>query len=482
MLNEILLRLTWFVYGSNEFSGPPWINSFPCPATILARPHRNSGCIEKPNGAYCRFPNMTLTHSVLTHCPNVESLDVWLEYGDCTGIELDLWQFPFADGDKYPPLKSLKLDGYKFGGLYVRQEEEQQDTEYCMGPAGKHEWDKSYWGSEKNEWVDETNDRLMRHWEEQGGKPNMNLNMWLQAMDWSELQELSINTGRTEMADAIVELPKRLTSLKHLHIDSLPFVEGLKNNTLESLRWVGTTRPGYLDTILSQQGQSLRKLDYRCNEPSCPYWPDHINMTALPLLASRLEHIGINLPRNSNGSWPLAQLSALARMSSLKSADLYFRMQVPCKENLLGYTHPNCGVPRQSCYATGSFVTPYLNATTAAYMFSYLRSENTSKNLTSVTFHTGDWNEYISAMIEPFIANRRSAVYCSVKEGIEVCEAENEAYWQGYTGGEWGWDGETWHVDNDFEDFYEAKDKEDVEEQERIKEKMNMRIESYRAN
>ena len=392
---------------------------------------------------------MTLTHSVLTHCSNVESLDVWLEHGSCTGIELDLWQFPFVDEDKYPPLKRLKLDGYKFGGLYVSQEEEQQDTEYCMGPAGKHAWDKNYRWSATSEWVDTTNDGLTRQWDEQGGKPNTNLDMWLQAMDWSELEELSINTERAEMADAIVELPKRLTSLKHLHLNSLPFIEGLKNNTLESLKWVGTTRPGYLDTILSQQGQNLRKLDYRCNEPSCPYWPDHINITALPLLAPRLEHIGVNLPRNSNESWPLAHLSALARMPSLTSANLYFRMQAPCRDNFLGYMHPNCRRPRQHCFATESFVTPYLNATTAAYMFSYLRSENTSKKLTSVTFHTGDWGEHVAAMIEPFISDRRSAVYCSIKDGIEVCEAENEVYWKGYNGGEWEWDGETWHVNNE---------------------------------
>ena len=267
-------------------------------------------------------------------------------------------------------------------------------------------------------------------------------------MDWSELEELSINTERTEMADAIVELPKRLTSLKHLHLNSLPFIEGLKNNTLESLEWVDTTRPEYLDTILSQQGQSLRKLDYRCHELSYPYCPDHINITALPLLAPRLEHIGVNLPRHSNESWPLAYLLALARMPSLTSADLYFRMQAPCKENFLGHMHPNYNKPRQSCYPTGSFVTPYLNATTVAYMLSYLRSKNTSKNLTSVTFHTGNWGEYVAATIEPFIADRRSAVYYSIKEGVEVCEAENEAYWQGFTGGEWEWDGETWHVDN----------------------------------
>lgn len=422
---------------------------------------------------------MTLTHSVLTHCPNVETLDVWLDYGGCEGPKLDRWEFPFVDGDKYPPLKSLKLDGYRFGGLYVGQEEQEFERGYCMGPVGKSEWEKSYLWDHVNEWRDETNTRLMREWKEQGEKPETNLDVWLEAMDWSQLEELSINTRRTEMLDAVIELPKRLSSLKHLYLDSLPFIEGLKNHTLETLRWIGTTRPGYLDTILSQQGQSLRSLDYRCNELSCPYWPDHINITTLPLLAARLEHIGINLPRNSNGTWPLAHLSALAHMPSLTSADLYFRMQMPCKGNILGNGHPNCGRPRQSCYATESFVTPYLNATTAAYMFSYLRSENTSKNLTSVTFHTGDWEDYFPGMIEPFIADRRSAVYCSVKEGREVCEAENEAYWQGYTGGEWVWDGETWHVDNDFEDLWEAKHHEDVDSQVRIKERMKTRIERY---
>lgn len=482
MINDLLIQLLYSVYGFNEFAGPPWNTSLPCPTTIVTRPGLGPFCIEHPNRANCRFPNMTITHSVLTHCPNVETLDVYIDQGGCLGPETDLWAFPFTEGDRYPPLKSLKLDGYEFGGLTVAREKEELSSELCMGPADKLAWEKGSWWVEMDEWSNKSNEKLMKRWATEGGKPKTNLDLWIEAMDWSQLEELSIDTFRTQMADAIVELPWRLTSLKRLVVDSLPFIEGLKNNTLESLRWIGTTRPRYLDAILSQQGQSLKSLTYRCNELLCPYWPDNINITTLPLLASSLEHIGINLPRNSNGTWPLAHLSAIARMPSLTSADLYFQMQAPCRENLLGPNHPNCALLDTRCYPTESFMTPYLNATTAAEMFSFLRSESPSRSLTSVTFRTGDWGEPFSSMIEPYIAHRRSAVYCSVKQGVEVCEAENEAYWQGRYGGEWEWDGEMWHVVRDFEDLLDAQDKGDVEWQERIREKMKKRIDSIIAD
>ena len=88
-------------------------------------------------------------------------------------------------------------------------------------------------------------------------------------MDWDQLEELSINTERNEIADVITELPKRLNSLKTLFLDSLPFIEGLREHSLENLRWVGNTKEGQLEHIIRLQGQRLKSLEYRCNEASC---------------------------------------------------------------------------------------------------------------------------------------------------------------------------------------------------------------------
>ncbi|KAJ4368493.1 hypothetical protein N0V86_009398 [Didymella sp. IMI 355093] len=414
MINLLLHRLLYFVNGSCEFSGPPWNVSEPCPTAIVARPHRGPDCIKNPNGWDCRFPNMTVAHSALVHCPNVETLEVHLDVGGCEGSVRDLSAFPFASGDTYPPLKSLRLDGYKFGGLEIIEQEQDFHSVGCVGPARKSEWDKTWMWDNDNEWNAETNTRLLQEWEKQGGKPKTNLDMWLEAMDWSQLEELSIDTRRSAMLDAITELPKRLTSLKHLHLNILPFIEGLKNQTLETLHWIGPTHSGALSTILSQQSQTLKTLEYRCDEFTCPHWPDHIPLPLPPL--SNLTHLTVNLPRNPNATWPLAHLSSLAQIPSLESLTLYFRMQRPCKENIMHNSHPSC-FPFPSCYEPESFETPYLNASTARYMFSYLRSENESKNLTAVTFKTGDW-QGLNMMIEPFIAHRQAVVECRVRKGL----------------------------------------------------------------
>jgi hypothetical protein len=68
---------------------------------------------------------MSVVHSALSHCPDVEEMDVWLEVGRCTGPEVDRWDFPLkesGEGVKYPSLKRLKLDGYSFGGPWMKGE------------------------------------------------------------------------------------------------------------------------------------------------------------------------------------------------------------------------------------------------------------------------------------------------------------------------------------------------------------------------
>jgi hypothetical protein len=166
--------------------------------------------------------------------------------------------------------------------------------------------------------------------------------------------------------------------------------------------------------------------------------------------------------------------------------DLYFRLQSECKALgvFLGFTHTNCEAAyrkyketmRDSCQPWDDFfASPSLNTTTALYMFSFLRSENSSKNVTSVTFRAGDWSsdDYDVYGADFFIDGRKNVVYCSLVDGREVCEAQGGAY------GEWEWDGERWIVYPDFEDYETAEYEGDVEEVERIREKMRRRLESF---
>lgn len=444
---------------------------------------------------------MTVTHSALVHCPEVKELDVHLYAEGCLGPEWDRPDFPFAEGDRYPPLKRLVLDGYRFGGLLVRHEtregrnygEGQEGTDGpCMGPARENEeWlnDERYLNFDINKDVDSYNNELLRQWDEQGSKPQTNLDLWLQAMDWSQLEELNINTGRTEMAEAVAELPQRLMSLKLLHASSLPFIKNLRNNTLGELHWVGETDADDLHTILSHQGDSLKRLEFRCDEFKCPDWPDYMDATSLRRLAPNLEYLSINLPRNSNGTWPLAHLEGLANQPSLSHLDLYFRMEAPCTkhDHSFGFPYPSCGTAYKDvvrCRGSYQYMAPYLNSTTASYMFSYLRDNNPSGNISSVTFHTGDWQQDqpgFAAYGSKLVLDQRNVVYCSIKQGIEVCEAENDRYWRGYYGGDWVRDDGTWVVDNDLEDLLDWDEREDDESMAATRERVRKRLEERQA-
>jgi hypothetical protein len=158
-----LLGLAMLAHGAGNFKGPAWTPGSPCPTSISARIGTSGGdwCATEPHSAYCRFPNTTVIHSALIHCPAVEELNIWFEVGGCTGPEVDRWNLPIEllqKGQRYPPLKRLTLDGYSFGGLWERIEEERIDPDDVTDvKLYEDEWDgyEPLWPA--NQYVDERN-------------------------------------------------------------------------------------------------------------------------------------------------------------------------------------------------------------------------------------------------------------------------------------------------------------------------------------
>jgi hypothetical protein len=433
-----LLRLATIAHGTNDMNGPVWTPESPCPTAISAQIGTSCDilCAVEPDGPYCRFPNTTVIHTALLHCPAVNILDIWLEAGGCTGPEVDRWNLPIellAEGQKYPPLERLKLDGYSFGGLWERIEEEEEE-EVTDVKLYEDEWDdyEARWVpnryiDEKNTWVEEDRAR--------DGESKTNLDHWIEAMDWSQLKELSINTARSEMAEVASKLPQRLTSLESLHLNSFTFIQGLKEHTLENLKWVGRTKKGQLEHILKLQGKSLRSVEYRCDEALCSDWPQHVNISAIGDLAPQLQHISLNMPR-VNGTWPLKELEGLARIPSLTSVELYFRLQSDCE--LYGQYLSRCRRCgnayrewKQENWETGHcqgeqrYASPLLNATTAQEMFAYLRSNKVGAELKEMTFKAGDWVEPYDGplRLERFLDGKRVMVVCKLDAGKNVCDS-----------------------------------------------------------
>src|SRR5690242_2484710 len=182
MIAYYLLRFATIVGGTNNYGDPAWTPISLCPSSIVARIGTSGGdwCAVEPENAYCRFPNTTVIHSALVHCPAVEALDVSFEVGGCTGPEVDRWNLPvehLQEGQKFPPLKRLRLDGYSFGGLLERVEEDPVDPREVTGLIlYDDEWgDYGHW--DPNEWIDSENARIKKEWE-RDGKPKTNLDMW----------------------------------------------------------------------------------------------------------------------------------------------------------------------------------------------------------------------------------------------------------------------------------------------------------------
>lgn len=408
------------VMGDPEYDDPVWTPSDPCPRAI----HAELPCPYGPDG--CRFNNVSTIHSALVHCPGIEEVNLFIVDGYCRddGVGVFNHTLPIINEAKYPALKKLVLDGYRFGGPWA--EEPQESPKVCR--MNMEMYDECGVPGAKALIQD-----LRRESTHQTS--HTSLAAWLEVMDWEQLEELSINWARNPERVLVQELAGsgRLKNLKSLDITSLDFVEALENNTLTQLRWVGRTAEGELESILTHQGQSLRKLEYRCNEAVCPDFLQTFNLSTLPALAPNLEHISINIPRN--GTLPVEDLKALATLPNLQTADLFFRMRSDChaKEEALGIV-PDCmwypeNDNSQTCNGTMRYQLPYVNRTTGEDVFNVIREHKQGKEMQKVTLLSGDWTPGWDN--RSLMSWKRARVTCTVVNNRPMCEAEGRLYYKG---------------------------------------------------
>jgi hypothetical protein len=408
------------VAGDHEYDGPVWTPSDPCPQAI----HVELPCSYGPDE--CRFDSISTIHSALVHCPRIEELNLYTADGWCSDNQVELFNhtLPIIHEAKYPALKKLVLDGYRFGGSWA--EEPQEGPKVC----GMNMRIYDNCGTPEHYALVQNLRRERTH-----QTAHTSLTAWLKVMDWEQLEELSINWARNPERVLVERLAGsgRLKNLKSLDITSLDFVEALDNNTLTQLRWVGRTAEGDLESILSHQGQSLRKLEYRCDEAACPEFLQPFNLSTLPALAPNLEHISINIPRN--GSLPVDDLIVLASMPNLQTADLFFRMQSDChaKEEALGIV-PDCmwspeNDNSESCNGTARYQLPYVNRTTGENVFNIIRDHKQGKEMRNVTLWSGDWTAGWDK--HSIMSWKRARVACTVDNNRAICDSECRLYYKG---------------------------------------------------
>lgn len=393
-----------------------------------------------------RFESMHSVHSALSTCPNITSLDLRVTLLGCSSWP-DRWNFPFKleGGDAYPPLKGLRLEGYDFSESAWRNAQ----LKTYEGSWGEPWYQRMFdwWGSGRMaEYY-----RYRKLPEEQRNKTNLEL--WLDAMDWSHIEKLGAldarGRGQYHFLDKLAG--QRLASLKELEIwgaenNTVAFVTSLEPNSLTSFTWVdgwdGPEEP--LDPILEHHGPSLRHLDIHSHESMQRASPalSTAQLQSLVNKTPNLIHLILNVPRN--GTWPLEVFDILASSSSVETLELYFDITSECQRQkpkdymtdyLLserGYRDRNQSLP---CQKEERFQQPFLSEAASLQNFKYMRSRKVGRELKTVTFWAGDWSRGWDGPLysPPWIEGRRVKVACTTEgkvEGEAWCSAEQgEGYW-----------------------------------------------------
>lgn len=434
-------------------NGRVWTRNDTCPVEIKATipngdrcdsPDSNRVLCDRSQEPY--FGTMVSIHDALTHCPNISSLNLRVTLLGCSTWP-DRWNFPLSynRGEMYPALKKLRLEGYDFSSVEDVRPPWQAPL---MGRSDAEAWTfglidwlrKGYW----KPWL-----RAQVYGYPPALHVKSNLDLWLQAMDWSQIEELAMDDCRNSQEIA-EKLPPRLTSLRRLESADVDFIEALSNNTLSDLISVGRHEAGDLEHVLERQGASLQRLEFRCDELSCPSMRNAFKISILPQLAPNLIHVSINIPRN--GSWPLDHFRALAALPKLRSLEVYSQLQSECQRQkpedytrqMLDYLQEH---GRDYCTGQERLQQPNLDEDTAEELWRYMREANTGNHIQDLTLRIGDWSRSWDGPLysPPWMESRQAEIVCSrsnTDESGKSCRMQvSRGYWPPATE---HWESEGW--------------------------------------
>lgn len=434
-----------------------WTRNDICPADIKATIPNGDRCdspdssrvpCERSQKPY--FGTMVSVHDALTHCPNISSLDLRVTLLGCSTWP-DRWNFPLSynGGESYPALKKLRLEGYDFSSVEDARPPWQAlsmgsgDAEARL--SGLVNWiRKGYW----KPWL-----RAQVYGSPLSAPVRSNLDLWLRAMDWSHIEELALNDCRNPKEIA-VKLPSRLASLRKIETQDISFVAALSNNTLSDLTWVARHKPGDLENILERQGASLQRLEFRCDELSCPSMRNTFNMSILPRLAPNLLHVSVNIPRN--GTWPLEDFEALAVLPKLRSLEIYTQLQSECQRQRPEEYTRQMEEYRQEHgeeYCTGleRLQQPIINENTAEHLWRYIKETSAGSQLQTLTLRAGDWTRSWDGPLysPPWMEFRQTEILCvgsNVEASGKSCKSQvSRGYWPPTSN---QWEKDSWMFDD----------------------------------
>ncbi|KAK1706332.1 hypothetical protein BDP67DRAFT_582500 [Colletotrichum lupini] len=353
------------------------------------------------------YESLAEVHDALIHCPNIISLNLRIGEIGCVG-EPDRWSLPLdpAGTSRYlPVLDTLSLEKYHFYDT---------DGDYLHPLRGWTYLSAWIWSGDAFGWLKW---RLLPD----DQKSVSNTELWLDAMDFSKIRNLSI-LDYDGPPETLVEseLPLSLPSLRTLRLErntTVDFGLSLPPHSLHSLSWLDAGQDQSIIPILERHGRSLTHLEWRTPESlesKRPALPSKV-MRDLRNLAPNLQSLTIDL--NRNGTWPWEDLRALSLglPAGLTNLTLYLEIASECRRQQGPYDPVRC---EDACGPVEQLASPLLTATSALQVARFIRHYAKSP-LASINFFAGDWTRPWDGPINvpTWLDGRRSWVACGTNGG-----------------------------------------------------------------
>jgi len=345
------------------------------------------------------FPSMASIHAAILRCPDIETLQVRTALLGCSGWP-DSFNFPFdaRGGERYAsaPLV-LSLDGYS-----------PDDNEWSRcSDVFARPWDFG---------LSRAGECLRHRLLPEAQRNKTNLDLWLDAMDFSRIHTLQLNytRGWYTLTDQVAQkLPAKLPSLTSLAVHNAiaeRFILALPNNSLSHLSWRNSEEEGEkchhndtgvssLQRVLQHHGPTLRSLEYWSDEADS-YAPPALTMEdvhALVKLVPNLSTLTVDLAGDDNGThngqqWPWEKLKALAEgLPGLTDLTVHFPLASEChRQQLSGHWYSDL-LCEGECVGPDKYAQSMLNTTSAAEMARLMWQHSAGHQLNRVTFKAGDW-------------------------------------------------------------------------------------------
>ena len=313
-------------------------------------------------------------YKILTSCSEVRALDLKISHGGgCIHSQDDPWNFKFSRGDTFPPLRSLKLKGYKFDDPKTMQ----------------------WWRLDReirNYLADISGVNTLRPYERPIEPPSAsNLDQWRLAMDWKQLETLEVADVNLRFLQKIIGQLPSLKSLKFgigwtnewCQIANQTSLFLKESPPLTALSLHGYTTLMNWTDILPRHGNTLKKLEIHDWESA--YHRPVLSVPQLQRIKSDcllLEHFSIRVDRN--GTWPYEVLDTLASFENLKKLELWLDLGVDLHQDegpIMYRSMNDDSFSRQS----------RVNSSSALNLFNHLRTQKKALELQEMILYVGDW-------------------------------------------------------------------------------------------